>query len=126
MAYIDSARFTEAAARIFPERKSEMIPSNMLKFYIDGAWVDPLGESRMAVENPATEEIVAEMALESAAEVDRAVAAALAAFDSCTMRPLAERLAVLRRVLKVYNARYEEPGIHHSGSQVCSHQIGPW
>jgi hypothetical protein len=36
-----------------------MIPANMLKFYINGQWVDPISKARMGVENPATEEIVA-------------------------------------------------------------------
>jgi hypothetical protein len=40
-----------------------MIPANMLKFYINGQWVDPLSTNRMGVENPATEEIVCEVAL---------------------------------------------------------------
>ena len=95
-----------------------MIPANMLKFYIDGAWVDPLGSGRMGVENPATEEIVTEVALGSTADVDRAVAAARAAFDGWTVVPVAERIAVLKRVLEVYNAHYED------FAQVMSTEMG--
>jgi aldehyde dehydrogenase (NAD+) len=31
--------------------------SNNLKFYIDGAWVDPVTPKRLGVVNPATEEV---------------------------------------------------------------------
>ncbi|MFN3259591.1 MAG: aldehyde dehydrogenase family protein [Pikeienuella sp.] len=85
-----------------------MIPDNMLKFYIDGAWVEPATANRLGVENPATEEIVAEVALGSAADVDRAVAAARAAFPGWCETPPAARIAVLKRLLDVYNARYED------------------
>ena len=70
-----------------------MIPANMLKFYINGQWVDPISKNRMGVENPATEEIVCEVALGSAEDADRAILAARAAFDGWTYRPVAERIA---------------------------------
>lgn len=85
-----------------------MIPANMLKFYINGQWVDPLSDKRMGVENPATEEIVCEVAMGNAADADRAIAAARAAFDGWTYRPAAERLAVVKRILEIYNERYED------------------
>ena len=85
-----------------------MISKHLSQFYIDGAWVAPLGGSRMGVENPATEEIVAEVALGSVADADRAVAAARAAFDAWTVVPVAERIALLRRVLDIYNAREDD------------------
>jgi aldehyde dehydrogenase (NAD+) len=85
-----------------------MIPANMLKFYINGQWVDPISKNRMGVENPATEEIVCEVALGSAEDADRAILAARAAFDSWTYRPVAERIAIMKRVLEVYNDRYED------------------
>ena len=85
-----------------------MISTNLDKFYINGAWVAPLGTDRMAVENPATEETIAEVALGGLADIDAAIMAARAAFDGFTQWPLAERIALLRRVLEVYNSRYED------------------
>lgn len=85
-----------------------MIPANMLKFYIDGAWVDPLGTERLGVENPATEEIIGEIALGTGADADRAILAARAAFDGFTAWPVADRIALVRRILEVYNRRYED------------------
>ncbi len=56
--------------------------SNNLKFYIDGAWVDPVEPRAFDVTNPSTEESVAQISLGSAADVDRAVKAARAAFPA--------------------------------------------
>ena len=95
-----------------------MIPANMLKFYINGQWVDPISKARMGVENPATEEIVCEVAMGNAEDADRAILAARAAFDSWTYRPVKERIAVVKRVLEVYNERYEE------FAQVMSTEMG--
>ncbi|HEX3898767.1 MAG TPA: aldehyde dehydrogenase family protein, partial [Mycobacteriales bacterium] len=50
-------------------------------FYIDGQWVAPTGNEFIEVENPATEEIIGKVPAGAAADVDRAVAAARAAFD---------------------------------------------
>jgi aldehyde dehydrogenase (NAD+) len=95
-----------------------MIPANMLKFYINGQWVDPISKNRMGVENPATEEIVCEVAMGSAEDADRAILAARAAFDGWTYRPVAERIAIVKRVLEVYNDRYED------FAQVMSTEMG--
>jgi aldehyde dehydrogenase (NAD+) len=54
-----------------------------LKFYIDGAWVDPVASSTLGVLNPATEEVFARVSLGSAQDVDRAVGAARRAFATC-------------------------------------------
>ncbi|HMO09320.1 MAG TPA: aldehyde dehydrogenase family protein [Paracoccaceae bacterium] len=85
-----------------------MAYGNLLRFYINGRWVEPMGGDRMAVENPATEDSFAEVALGSAADADAAVAAARAAFDAWTVVPVAERIAVVERILEGYNARAED------------------
>ena len=85
-----------------------MISKHLSKFYIGGQWVDPLGSTRMGVENPATEEIVAEVALGTVEDADRAIMAARGAFDAFAAEPVAERIALLRRILEVYNAREDD------------------
>ncbi len=85
-----------------------MIPKHIQQFYIDGQWVDPLSSARLGVENPATEEIVAEVALGNVADADRAIAAARAAFGAWTVVPVTERIALVKRILEVYNSRYED------------------
>jgi aldehyde dehydrogenase (NAD+) len=42
------------------------------------------------------------------ADIDAAIMAARAAFDSYTLWPVAKRIALVKRILEIYNARYEE------------------
>ena len=85
-----------------------MISANMTKFYINGAWVEPNSKVRIGVENPATEEIVAQLAMGNDADADRAIMAARAAFDGWTVTPVADRIALLKRILEIYNARADD------------------
>ncbi len=82
--------------------------SNHLKFYINGQWVDPVKPATVDVINPATEEAFAKISMGSAADVERAVAAAKAAFPKFSQTSQAERVALLKRVLAEYNKRYED------------------
>jgi aldehyde dehydrogenase (NAD+) len=79
-----------------------------LKFYIDGEWVEPAGEGRIDVINPASEEVCQTIAAGGAEDVDRAVAAARRAFVLFSQTTKAERLALLRRILEVYNKCLDE------------------
>ncbi len=76
-----------------------------LKQYIDGAWVDSQGGTRHEVIDPATEQPCTEITLGSAADVDKAVAAARRAFESYSQTSVAERVALLERVIEEYKAR---------------------
>ncbi|WP_176086065.1 aldehyde dehydrogenase family protein [Martelella sp. HB161492] len=76
-------------------------------FYIDGAFVAPLSDETGAVVNPATEEVVETVAYGNAADVDRAVAAARAAFPVFAATPRAARVALLRRIADLLEARQE-------------------
>jgi aldehyde dehydrogenase (NAD+) len=81
-----------------------------LKFYIDGAWTNPANGKILPVVNPATEEPMYEVALGGAADVDKAVAAARLAFESYSMSSREDRIALLERVIKVYQRRMKEIG----------------
>lgn len=72
--------------------------TDVLRFYIDGTWVDPIRHDTMPIMNPATEEPIGNLSLGSRADVDRAVEAALDAFDSFGRWPKADRLALLQRI----------------------------
>ncbi|HEU5193075.1 MAG TPA: aldehyde dehydrogenase family protein [Methylomirabilota bacterium] len=85
-----------------------MRSSHDQKFYIDGAWVDPVEPRTLDVINPATEEPVATISLGSAKDVDRAVRAARAAFPAYSRTSKAERLALLQRIIDAYKARYDD------------------
>ncbi|MCK0198773.1 aldehyde dehydrogenase family protein [Ancylobacter sp. 6x-1] len=82
--------------------------SDYLKFYIDGAFVDPIEPRPLGVIDPATEEVFATISIGTGADVDRAVAAARAAFDSFSQTSREERLAFLEKLLEVYERRYED------------------
>ena len=73
---------------------------NARKFFIDGAWVDPVAPAFLDVIDPSTEEAFAQIAVGTAADVDRAVAAAKAAFPAYARTSREERLALLERVLE--------------------------
>ncbi len=77
-----------------------------LKFYIDGKWVEPAGQARTHdVINPATEEPIGRIALGSKADVDKAVAAAKKAFETFSRTSIAERQALLGKIIQVYQKR---------------------
>src|SRR5882757_2120726 len=78
------------------------------KFYIDGQWVDPAAPNDFNVINPATEEPAGVISMGSAADVDRAVAAARRAFDTFSQTTREERRALLQNVLTVYKKRYAD------------------
>lgn len=78
------------------------------QFYIDGQWVDPTKAHDFTVVNPATEGAIATISLGSGADVDRAVAAAKRAFESYSETTPDERLAILRRVLEVYQSKMDQ------------------
>jgi aldehyde dehydrogenase (NAD+) len=80
------------------------------EFYIDGEWVAPLGAKTMPVVNPATEEAMYHVALGSEADVDKAVAAARAAFEAFATTSRQERVALLERVIEVYTGRIKDIG----------------
>jgi len=67
-------------------------------FYINGEWASPVVPARLPVVNPATEEVVAQVAQGSAEDVDRAVAAARGAFAGWSATPAVERAAILGKI----------------------------
>lgn len=79
-----------------------------LQFYIDGQWVDPATPRTLDVINPSTEQAFARISLGSATDVDRAVQAARRAFDHFSQTTREERLALLNKILEVYQTRYDD------------------
>ncbi len=85
-----------------------MLSANFEKFYINGAWVAPLSHTRIGVENPATEEIVATIGGGGMADADRAIMAARAAFDAFTVWPAKDRIDLMQAILDEYNRREDD------------------
>ena len=88
------------------------------KFYIYGQWVRPSSSHVGPVTNPATEEVIAQVAYGNAEDVDRAVMAARRAFAAFSSTSRAERAALLRRIAAVMETRLEHI------AQVISSEIG--
>lgn len=78
------------------------------RFYIDGAWVSPPGRRELAVINPATEQEVGKITLGTAEDVDVAVKAARAAFETYSQTSREERVALLERIIDVYKKRMKD------------------
>ena len=79
------------------------------QFYINGEWVDPVeGKNMFDVLNPSNEEVIGQIAMGTSADVDNAVKAASKAFDSFSQTTVEERLAILGKIVEVYQSRYDE------------------
>ncbi len=79
-----------------------------LKFYIDGAWVDPVTPKTLDVINPATEGVAGRISLGAAADVDKAVKAARKAFESFSRTTREERIELMERIIEEYKKRYAD------------------
>jgi aldehyde dehydrogenase (NAD+) len=79
-----------------------------LKFYINGAWVDPAAPSTLGIVNPATEETFAQVSLGSRQDVDRAAKAARRAFATYSEVSVEDRLSFLRKIIEGFRARLPE------------------
>ncbi len=78
------------------------------EFYINGEWVSPAKPNDYHVIDPTTEEPCAVISLGDQADTDAAVAAAKAALPGWMATPPAERIALLEKLLEVYQARAED------------------
>lgn len=77
-------------------------------FYINGQWVAPEKSNDFAVIDPSTEEQCAVVSLGNQEDTDAAVQAARNAFDAWSQTSKTDRVALLKRLLEIYNDRAEE------------------
>ena len=83
--------------------------------FIDGAFTDPVDGGSFKTVNPATEEVLADVAEAGEADVDRAVAAARTAYDSVWSRlPGRERGKYLFRLARLLQERSRELAVLES------------
>ena len=81
---------------------------NYQQFYIDGQWVQAHSDQTLEVINPATEAPIAVISLGDQTDVEHAVAAAKRGFASFSQTSREQRIALLERILEVYQSRYQE------------------
>jgi aldehyde dehydrogenase (NAD+) len=91
------------------------------KFYINGQWIAPVESKMFDITNPATEEIVGQVALGSSADVDKAVAAAKQAFKTWSLTTKEERLGYLDKIIEVYNNRMNDMAV-----AITTEMGAPW
>ncbi len=82
--------------------------------FIGGAFVDSSGSEALKTVNPATEEVLAEFAQGTPEDVDRAVAAARAAFADWSALPGSERAKYLFRIARIIQERSRELAVLES------------
>src|SRR3954463_14891616 len=100
------AQFEYAPA---PESRSVVSIRPSYGLFIDGEFVDGAGGSAFKTISPSTEEVLSEVTAASAADVDRAVAAARTAYDRVWGRmPGAERGKYLFRIARILQERARE------------------
>ena len=78
------------------------------QFYINGQWVDPAEPNDCQVIDPSTEEPCAVISLGSAADTDKAVAAAKAALPAWADTPPEARIALIEKMGAIYERRIDE------------------
>jgi aldehyde dehydrogenase (NAD+) len=88
------------------------------KLYIDGGWVEPAGDETLDVIDSTSEDVFATIPAGIPADIDRAVAAAKAAFPGWAETPAPERGKLLLRVAEELEARRDEI------ADVMTHEVG--
>ena len=78
------------------------------KFYINGAWVEPVEARDLEVIDPSTEEVCAVISNGTEKDADRAVEAAKAAFEGWKHTDPQKRLTFVEKILAIYNQRKGE------------------
>src|ERR671922_260422 len=84
------------------------VTKTKLQNFIDGEFVDAAEGATEEVTNPANGEVIAEMQLSNEEDVNRAVAAAKAAFPGWSTTPPAERAAAIMKLADLLEEHAEE------------------
>ena len=78
------------------------------KLYVNGQWVEPAGKGMLDVINSTTEEVMGNVPEGTPEDINRAVAAARAAFDSWSATSSAQRAGFLEKISAGLSARQNE------------------
>lgn len=86
-----------------------VMSDTLLKSYINGAWVLPKGSyETLPIINPATETQISSVALCGVEDVEAALMAARNAFTAYFQMERGERIALVEKLLTIYERRYTE------------------
>lgn len=78
------------------------------KLYINGEWVESEGHSYIDIENPETHEIFAQVPRGNKEDVDKAVKAAKAAFETWQYTPVEKRVSMMETVVQGLESRRQD------------------
>ncbi|HYZ31238.1 MAG TPA: NAD-dependent succinate-semialdehyde dehydrogenase [Crenalkalicoccus sp.] len=81
-----------------------------VQLYIDGTWRDAEGGRTLPVLNPATEEVIGQVAHASRADLDEALAAAERGFRAWRRVPAFDRYKLMRKAAEILRSRADEIG----------------
>jgi acyl-CoA reductase-like NAD-dependent aldehyde dehydrogenase len=91
-----------------PQLTHDVEPIHRDRLFIAGEWVEPSGRGRIEVVDSTTEQVMGSVPEGAAEDVDGAVEAARAAFESWSQTSVEERSQLLRAVSQSLGARGEE------------------
>jgi malonate-semialdehyde dehydrogenase (acetylating) / methylmalonate-semialdehyde dehydrogenase len=97
------------------------VPSEIVPNYLGGAWQTP-DASTQEVFNPATGDVLARVPLSTPADVDRVVAAALAALEGWRRTPPGDRIQFLFKLKTLLEDNFED--IARTITEECGKTIG--
>ena len=78
------------------------------QLYINSEWIDSTGDEIAEVLNPATEEVIAKVPVGTTDDVDKAVAAAKAAFPAWNATPIEDRIDLMEKFYTAIESRKDE------------------
>ena len=78
------------------------------QLYINNEWIDSTGDEIADVLNPATEEVIAKVPVGTTDDVDKAVAAAKAAFPAWNATPIEDRIDLMENFYTAIESRKDE------------------
>ncbi|MBU2531656.1 MAG: aldehyde dehydrogenase family protein, partial [Alphaproteobacteria bacterium] len=90
--------------------RADKITDRADQFFIGGEWLSADSRRMLDVINPASEQPICTVSLGTADDVDRAVRAAREAFASYAETTVADRQALLNKIVEVYKSRFNEMG----------------
>ena len=93
-----------------PKRRDpeDSLMREMLQFYVDGEWIDPVSPQHFEVITPAPEDECGCISLGSPEDVDKAVAAAKKALPAFSQTSIEERIELLEEILAEFAKRHDD------------------
>jgi len=99
---------------------------NFNQFYIDGQWLENTTGDSLDVINPATEEVIAQVACGDIEQVSLAVAAAKASFSAWSNTPSKTRSDIITKIASEMERRQDELVTAVSQTMGCPEHIASW